>query len=193
MEQLWYPKMACTKLSTVISGKTSKSPSVFELTLSVPEILEKLLFVTLIIPQTWNINNLKTTRAKSLNLHTITKLIKYSLKNISVKVVFNVTVFEILQFEGRLLLSPAQQRTESKRIKLSVKNQKNIWVLLKIPEKWLTFKLGRFSMEMLENSIFITSIIAQNWNINNFKTASAKSMNLNSIRKLIKYSLKNVA
>ena len=35
------------------------------------------------IPQTLNINNLGNTSAKSINLHTIRKLIEYSLKKIS--------------------------------------------------------------------------------------------------------------
>ena len=34
-----------------------------------------------VIPQILNINNLRTTRAKSIKLHTIRKLIEYSLKN----------------------------------------------------------------------------------------------------------------
>ena len=38
-----------------------------------------------IIPQTLNINNLRTTSAKSINLHTIRKLIEYSLKNVPVR------------------------------------------------------------------------------------------------------------
>ena len=35
-----------------------------------------------IITQTLNINNVRTTFAKSTNLHTIRKLVKYSLKNV---------------------------------------------------------------------------------------------------------------
>ena len=87
------------------------------LTLSVPEILENSIFVAPIIPQTLNINNLRTTSAKNINLHTIRKLIKYSLKNSLVKIVFIVTVFEILLFEGRLVLSPAQRGTGNERVK----------------------------------------------------------------------------
>ena len=63
-----------------------------------------------IIPQTLNINNLRTTIAKSVNL-------QYSLKDVRVKAVFTVTVFEILLFEGRSVLSPDQQGTGSKRVK----------------------------------------------------------------------------
>ena len=38
-----------------------------------------------IIPQTLNINNLKTTSANSINFYTIRKLVKYSLRNVSCK------------------------------------------------------------------------------------------------------------
>ena len=55
------------------------------LTLSVPEKLKNLIFEMPIITQTLNINNLRTTSAKSINLHTIRKLVEYSLKNISGK------------------------------------------------------------------------------------------------------------
>ena len=61
-----------------------------------------------IIPQTLNINNLKTTSARSINLHTIRKLIKYSLKNALVIAMFTLILFEILLFEGKLVLSAAQ-------------------------------------------------------------------------------------
>ena len=49
------------------------------LTLSVPEILKNLIFEIPIITRTLNINNLRTTSAKSINLHTIRKLVGYSL------------------------------------------------------------------------------------------------------------------
>ena len=67
----------------------------FCLTLSVPEILENSIFVTPIITQTLNINTLKTTSGKSINLHTIRKLIEYSLKSVLVNAEFTDTVFEI--------------------------------------------------------------------------------------------------
>ena len=35
-----------------------------------------------IIPQALNINNLRTTSAKTINLHTIRKLIEFSFKNV---------------------------------------------------------------------------------------------------------------
>ena len=40
-----------------------------------------------IIAQNFNINNLRTTKAKSIDLHTIRKLIKYSLKKISQSII----------------------------------------------------------------------------------------------------------
>ena len=46
--------------------------------------------------------------------------------------------------------------------------------------------------EKLKNSIFEMPIIAQTLNINNLRTASAKSINLHTIRKLTEYSLKIV-
>ena len=48
-----------------------------------------------------------------------------------VKAMFTLTVFEILPFEGRLVLSP----TQGDNIKISVKNQNAPRLLLKLPEK----------------------------------------------------------
>ena len=91
---------------------------------------------------------------------------------------FPLTVFEILLFEDK-----------------SVKNLKNIPILLKLLESdWLT-SLGGFEWflnffhfsltlsvpEKLENSIFETPKIPQTLNIYNLKTASAKSINLHCI------------
>ena len=87
------------------------------LTLSVPEILENSIFVMPIITQTLNINNLRTASAKSINLHTIRKLIKYFLKIVLIRALFTTTVFEILLFKGRSVLSPAKRGTETERVK----------------------------------------------------------------------------
>ena len=46
----------------------------------------------LITPQTLNINNLRTTSAKSISLHTIRKLIEYYFKNLSVKAMLTLTI-----------------------------------------------------------------------------------------------------
>ena len=69
-----------------------------------------------IITQTLNINNLRATSAKSMNLHTIRKLVKYSFKNVPAKAIFPLTVFEILLSEGTSVLSPAQRGTVSERV-----------------------------------------------------------------------------
>ena len=69
-----------------------------------------------IITQTLNISNLRSTNAKSINLHTIKNLVEYSLKNVVAKAMFTLTVFEILLSEGRSVLSPAQRGTGSERI-----------------------------------------------------------------------------
>ena len=71
------------------------------------------------IPQTLNINNLRTTNAnaKYANLNAIRKLMKYSLKHSFVKAMFTLTVFEILLFVGRTVLSPAQWSVKSERVK----------------------------------------------------------------------------
>ena len=47
--------------------------------------IERSHFDMQIIPQTININNLRATNAKSINLHTIRKLIEDSLKNLICK------------------------------------------------------------------------------------------------------------
>ena len=54
----------------------------FCFTLSLPEKLKNSIFEMPTIPQTLNIDNLRTTRAKSINLHTTRKLIEYSLKKV---------------------------------------------------------------------------------------------------------------
>ena len=60
----------------------------FFLTLSVPEKLKNSIFEMPVVPQTLNINNITTTSAKYINLHTIRKLIEYSFKKVLVKATF---------------------------------------------------------------------------------------------------------
>ena len=117
---------------------------------------------------------------------------------------FSLTVFKILLLEVGSLLGHAQWFPGSKRIKFSVKNQKNLWYLLQLLEKWLPYKLSRFWMvfnfflfcltlsvpEKLKTWIFEIPVITQDLNINNLRTTSAKSININTIRKLLEYSLK---
>ena len=100
-----------------------------------PEKLKNVIFEMPIIPQNLNINNLRAAKAKSINLHTIRKLIKYSFKNVLQKAMFTLTGFEILLFVGRTVLSPSQQGTVCERVKVSVKNQKNIRILLQLLDK----------------------------------------------------------
>ena len=82
-----------------------------------------------IIPQTLNINSSRITKAKSINLHTIRKLIEYSLKNVPIKAMFTPTVFDILMSEGRSVLSPVQRGTGSERVKWFADNQMEISVI----------------------------------------------------------------
>ena len=86
------------------------------LTLSLPEKLKKLIFEMPIIIQTLNIDNLRATSAKSINLNTIRKLVEYSLKNVPAKAMFNLTV---LLPEGRSALTPAQRDTGNERVNFS--------------------------------------------------------------------------
>ena len=90
------------------------------LTFSLPEKLKNSIFEMPVIPQTLKINNSRTTRAKSINLHTIRKLIEYSLKKVLIKAMFTPTVFNILMSEVRLVLSPAQRVTGSERANMKL-------------------------------------------------------------------------
>ena len=119
-----------------------------------------------------------------------------------------LTVFEILLFVSRSVLSPTQRGKGKDRAKVSAKNQKNIWTLLKLLEKWLIYKLRRFWMvfnffflrfsltvsvqEKLKNSTSEMPKIPQTLNINNLRTTIAKSINQHTNRNLIEYFLKNV-
>ena len=125
---------------------TTKTIIWWFLTLSVPKKFKKFIFEIPRIAQVLNINNLRTTSAMSINLQTIRKLIEYSLEIVLVKTMFTLTVFEILLSQGRSVLWPTQQVIGSKRVKVSVKNQKNIRNLLKLLEQWLIYKLWGFWM-----------------------------------------------
>ena len=91
-----------------------------------------------IIPQTLNINNSRTARAKSINLYTIRKLIEYSLENVRIKAMFTSTVFEILMSEGRSVLSPAKWGTGSE----SVKSTYQPLLIGKVIKKYLNHKFS---------------------------------------------------
>ena len=104
----------------------------FCLALTVPEKLKNSFFEIPIIPESSNMNSLRTTSTKSTNLHTITKLVEYSLENFVVKTMFTLTVFEILLSEGRSVLSPAQRGTKSKRVELKWVTNWFFWLDKKI-------------------------------------------------------------
>ena len=87
------------------------------LTLSVPEKLKNAIIEIPFIPQTLIINNQRTTSAKSINLHIMRMLIEYSLSKVLVQVMFTLTVFEILLFQGRFVLAPALRGSGSQRVK----------------------------------------------------------------------------
>ena len=145
----------------------------FCLTLSIQEKLKNLIFKMSIITQTLNINNLRTTSANSISLHNIKDCVEYSLKNVVAKALFVLTILEILLSKGRSVLWPAQRRTGSKGVKVSVKDQKTIENLLRFLEKVFTYGLRRFWRvfkvfwfclsfsipEKLKNSIFEMPVI----------------------------------
>ena len=143
------------------------------------------------------INNSRTTRARSINRYTFRKLIEYSLKTVLIKAMLTPTAFEIS--DSKSILSLAQLATGSERVNVSVKNQKNIRNLLKLLEKSLTYKNRRFSLVFnffwfRFNSFSTKKLKKINfWDaINNLRITRAKSINLDTIRKLIGYSLKTV-
>ena len=53
---------------------------------------------------------------KSVNFDVIRKLIRYSLKNLRLKLMLAVTVFKMLLFDCRLVLAPAKRDTGSERV-----------------------------------------------------------------------------
>ena len=63
--------------------------------------LKNSIFEMPIITQILSINNFRIKSAKSINVHTIRKLVEYSLKNVPAKTMFTLTIFEILLSEGR--------------------------------------------------------------------------------------------
>ena len=71
-----------------------------------------------LITQTLNINNLRTTSAKSIKLHSIRKLVEYSLKNFAAKAMFTLTGFEIMLSEGRLVCQPPSGAQGAKELML---------------------------------------------------------------------------
>ena len=78
----------------------------------------------------------RTTIAKSINLHTIRKVIEYSFEMIPIKATFTPTIFEILMFEVRWVLLPTQRDTGNERVKIFMQKNKmlcqNNWPSLSI-------------------------------------------------------------
>ena len=90
------------------------------------------------IVETLNINNLRTTSAKSINMHTIRKLIEYSFKNVTVKAMFSLTVSKILLFKGWSVLPPSRRGAGSERVNVYFLKINKIYFLL------LHIFLGKF-------------------------------------------------
>ena len=121
-----------------------------------------------------------------------------------VKATITVSFFEILQSKRGSVLSPVQWGTGSERVKVSVRIQKNDWKFCNLLGKCLAYKIKRFwhvikffwfcltlsVLEKFKSSIFELPVISQTLNINKLRTASAKSLNLHTIRKLIECLLK---
>ena len=110
-------------------------------------LLEKLknsIFEIPIIPQALNINNYRIASESLSTWISLEILSNTLLKNLWSKTMFTITAFEKLLLEVRLLLSPDQWGTGSEKVKFSMKKLKNIRLLLKLLEKWLTFKVRRF-------------------------------------------------
>ena len=124
----------------------------------------------------------------------IGKLIKCSPEKLVA--VFTLTVFEILLFEGRLALWSAR-RVPMKELNFHWKDKKSVPLLLELLRRfWVVFRLFWFCLslsvlEKLKSSIFEILINPQTLNINNSSTTSAKSINVDIVRKLIEYSSKN--
>ena len=97
--------------------------------------MKNAIFDNPIIPLILNVNNEKTTSAKTINLDIIKKLIEYSLEGFPVKARFFLIVLEILLFEARLVLGLAERITGSERVKISVKNQENCSAFIRIVSK----------------------------------------------------------
>ena len=74
---------------------------------------------------------------------------------------FTPTVFEKFLLEYRLVLPPTKLDTGKEKVKFSKKNQKNNQILLKILEKWSSYKFRRFWMvvNIIIIIIIITTII----------------------------------
>ena len=66
----------------------------------------------------FKLQQLENHKCKVYQPESIRKVIKYSFKNVTVMIMFTLTIFKILLFLGRSVLSPAQQSAGSERAKL---------------------------------------------------------------------------
>ena len=116
----------------------------FCLNLSVPEKLKNSILEMPIITQILNSNNLKNISATSITLHTIRKLVEYSLKKYSQKGMFILTVLVIFLSESRSILLPTQRWTPSKGVKIFLKKAKKILGICRYCLKgdWITSSVG---------------------------------------------------
>ena len=118
---------------------------------------------------------------------------------------FILTVLVLLLSECRSVLWPTLWCTRSKRFRVSVKTKKTLGICSYCLKSDSYVGLGGFEwlliflifltlsvLEKLKNSIFEMPIITQTWNINNLRTTRANSINLDTIKMLVEYSLKNV-
>ena len=78
----------------------------FCLTLSVTEKLKNSISEMPIITQTLNINNLRTTSAKSINVDTIRKLVEYCLKNLMARVTLFLSFWRYCSLKVGLYCDP---------------------------------------------------------------------------------------
>ena len=110
----------------------------FSFTPSEPKKLKDSIFDIRVILQTLNITNLRSTGAKSINLHAVRKLIECSLRNCRLKALFAFTVFEILLSKCWSVLSLNRCDTGSKRVKVQRKTKKIIEVCVNfLTTDWL--------------------------------------------------------
>ena len=86
------------------------------LSFSIPKKLKKLIFEISIIQQNLDINNLRNTSSKYVDIKTTRKLIEYYLKSVGIKAMFTITVFEILLLQNRSILLSTQWATASERV-----------------------------------------------------------------------------
>ena len=150
-------------------------------TLSLPKKLKNLNFKISIIPKTLNIKNIGTTNAKSINPHTIRKLINCSLKNVCVKAIITLILSEILLLKVGLYYHQSNWVQGEKGLKFQWKSKKKIRVLMKLHEKWLTYNhwrvLNGFQFFLMFNPSIKGKIEKLDfWGLSNFKKSKHQQL-----------------